>query len=271
MEERFENPQCACGNRGARPGSRIEIGRVRERLDQLQDAGDSAGAERLLDYWLAEARQAGDQTGEILIENEYVGFFRKTDRGDEALAHGERGMALLAEAGMEDTVTAATTRINLATACVAFRQPERGMKLFREARELYERLLKPEDSRLAGLYNNMGLCAAELGAWTEGRELFRKALAMGEKTPEGKGEAAITCLNMADLVSAEYAEAEDEESLTHAAEEIDALTERAWRLLNAEDLPRDDYYRFICGKCAPVFGYYGCLEYQEELEKRSVG
>ena len=79
------NPVCKCGNRGSRPGERINMTRVRQRLDQLQDEGDLQGAERMLDYWLAESRMIRDEIGEIEIENEYIGFFRKTGKGEEAL------------------------------------------------------------------------------------------------------------------------------------------------------------------------------------------
>ena len=270
MEDPFEPLKCACGNRGSVPGGRINLMRVRDRLDELEAAGDGAGAVRLLDYWLEEARSVGDQTGEILIENEYVGFYRKAGQGEPALTHGERAMALLPEYGLEGTVTAGTTRINLATACTAFDLPERAWTLFAEARALYEDALPPGDGRLGGLYNNMGLCAIRLGLYREGRELFALALRTMEGIPGGEGERAITCLNLADLISAEADGAEDEDSLIRAAEETEALVEQAWQLLNEPTLSRDAYYRFICGKCAPVMAHYGRLEEAEELRRRSV-
>ena len=271
MSERESFEPCACGNPGAKPGGRIEIDRVRERLDALQEAGDGAGAVRLLDYWLAEAVSVGDRTGEVLVENEYVGFFRKAGNGEAALSHGERAMALLLRYGLEDTVTAGTTRINLATACTAFGRPERAWELFTEARALYEARLDPADGRLGGLYNNMGLCAQALGRWSEGRALYERALAVMEKIPGGEGERAVTCLNWADLASAEADAVGTEEALIRAAEETEALVERAWALLNDPALPRDAYYRFICGKCAPVMAHYGRLEEAETLRRRAGG
>ena len=264
-----ENLLCACGNRGDVPGGRIPMARIREKLDALEEAGDPAGAVRLLDYWLAEARQVGDRVGEALIENEYVGVHRKAGQGEEALLHGERALALMETCGLEGTVTAGTTRINLATACTAFGQPERAALLFAQAREIYEARLDPSDGRLGGLYNNMGLCMISLERFAEGRALFERALEVVRRHAGGEGEAAITCLNLADLASAEAEAAGDEDALVRAAEETEQLVARAWELLNAPELPRDAYYRFICGKCAPVMAHYGRLDWAEELQARA--
>ena len=217
MAEREKNGQegifCACGNRGDVPGERVNLRRIREKLDALEAAGDTEGAARLLNYWIAEAQFIGDRTGEALLENEFVGMYRKAGRGAEALRHGDRALSLLEAGGLEDTVTAGTTRINVATACTAFGQEERACLLFEQARKIYEARLDATDERLGGLYNNMGLCMISLGRFAEGRQLFDRALAVMSTVPCGEGEAAVTCLNLADLSSAEAEAAGDEESL----------------------------------------------------------
>ena len=273
MAEREKNGQegifCACGNRGDVPGERVNLRRIREKLDALEAAGDTEGAARLLNYWIAEAQFIGDRTGEALLENEFVGMYRKAGRGAEALRHGDRALSLLEAGGLEDTVTAGTTRINVATACTAFGQEERACLLFEQARKIYEARLDATDERLGGLYNNMGLCMISLGRFAEGRQLFDQALAVMSTVPCGEGEAAVTCLNLADLSSAEAEAAGDEESLIRAAEETERLVERAWALLNTSTLPRDAAYRFICEKCAPVMAHYGRLDWAEALRKRA--
>ena len=268
MKKEDYTENCECGNPGAVPGGRIDIGRVTAKLDELQDEGDFAGAERLLGYWLAEAKSISDQVGEILIENEHVGFYRKRGQGPEALAHAERAVSLLKTYGMEDTVTAGSTWINAATACTAFAQPEKAMEMFEKARAAYEKRLPEDDGRLGGLYNNMGLCAAALKRYPEGRKLYSDALKVMGRVKNGESEAAITCLNLADLLN-EEAGGGDEEALIKAAEETEQLVEKAWEMLNTPSLPRDAYYRFICGKCAPVFGHYGYLEYERLLKERA--
>ena len=56
-------------------------------------------------------------------------------------------------------------------------------------------------------------------------------------------------------------------SLESAAEETEALVKKAWTLLNSPDLPRNEYTRYIFGKCAPVFEHYGALDWAEELRR----
>ena len=43
----------------------------------------------------------------------------------------------------------------------------------------------------------------------------------------------------------------------------------AGKLLDTESLPRNGYYAFVCEKCAPVFGYYGFLQTEQELNRRA--
>ena len=152
MAEREKNGQegifCACGNRGDVPGERVNLRRIREKLDALEAAGDTEGAARLLNYWIAEAQFIGDRTGEALLENEFVGMYRKAGRGAEALRHGDRALSLLEAGGLEDTVTAGTTRINVATACTAFGQEERACLLFEQARKIYEARLDATDEEV---------------------------------------------------------------------------------------------------------------------------
>lgn len=136
------------------------------------------------------------------------------------------------------------------------------MELFERAREVYERELDGDDSRLGGLYNNMGLTLCDLRRFDEARELYSAALRVMEKAQYGEAERAITCLNLANLAEAQY-------GLEEASEEIGGLVERARELLESEALPRNGYYAFVCEKCAPTFGYYGYFIYAKELRERA--
>ena len=109
----------------------------------------------------------------------------------------------------------------------------------------------------------------QLKRFADGRKLFEQALQIMGQIPNGEGEAAVTCLNLADLVSAEAEAAGDEDALICAAAETENLVEKAWQLLNTPTLPRDEYYRFICEKCSPVMAHYGRLDQAEELQARA--
>jgi len=241
---------------------RIDIRRVTERLDALFAAGDFQGAERLLSYWRAEAEDSGDLDGCLQMENESMGFFRKQGRGTDALQHAARALELAAEPGMEELLIRGTTFLNAATVHVAFDpqrtpQQDEAMPLFEEAKRIYEKKLQKGDTRLAGLYNNMASAFLKRGEPEQAAELFEQALSVLGQNPGKQCDRAITCLNLADAMSALGEE-----------EKKNAFLADAWELLDAPDTQRDSYYRFVCEKCAPVFEYYGWFAAAGELEDR---
>ena len=245
----------------AAPGT-IPVGRVIERLDACLAKNDYAAAERHLRYWLAEAEQQHDERGALTVLNEQIGLYRKLGRMTEGLAAIEKALPLAEALASGSRVALATTCINAATAYRAFDMAEKALPLYRRARTIYEEELKSEDPRLGGLYNNMALTVMTFGDFREAEELFEKALAVMAKQPHGEAEMAITCLNLADLVSSECGT----EAL---GERIEAYLTRAEELLETEALPRDGYYAFVCEKCAPVFGFYGRADTQKKLTERA--
>lgn len=242
-------------------GACISTDRILSKLDEYLHKNDYVSAERHLVYWLDEATGAGDVRTELLTCNELMGLYRKLGRRDEAIGCAERALDLISARGIGEQVGAATTYLNAATVYKAFGRAADGIGLFEQAKTIYERELDPNDTRLAGLYNNMALALVDLGRFTEAKDLYRNAVSVLQKSDTGAPEIAITYLNMASA-------AEAERGLEDAAEEIEAFLGRAEELL--EDYPtRDGYYAFVCEKCATVFGYYGHFYYAEELKARA--
>lgn len=239
----------------------VPLPRVLERLDRYLNADDEAGAFRHLQYWLSEAEQLSDGRGALAILNELVGLNRKTGR-EEALTYADRALTLAAELGLADSVTMGTTLVNAATAKKAFGKSAEAIPLFLRAKELYERLLPPDDARLGGLMNNMALAYTDLCDYPAARACYQKALSVMEAVPGAEPERAITFLNLADLAAAEQGEEE-------AREEIDSDLEKAMTLLTAETQEQNGNYAYVCEKCAPVFGYYGYFLYERELYERA--
>lgn len=263
-KEDYAEPACVlCGQPGEEePVRPVPRDRILEKMRAYEDRQDWDGAERHLKYWLAEAEQNRDARGQLMLHNEMMGYYRKQGKRDEALAHAEQALALTERLGMEETVTAGTTWVNAGTVREAFGDPEGGVLLFEKARKNYEAHLPPEDGRLGGLYNNMGLALCSCGRYAEAEEMFRRAIGVMKRQPNGELERAITLLNMADLAEAKLgAEA--------AEEKIQLLLEEAEALLNTESLPRNGYYAFVCEKCAPVFGHYGYFATEAELKRRA--
>ena len=236
--------------------------RVIEKMDWYMSRRDYAGAERHLLYWLEEARQGGDLRGALMLRNELVGHYRKTGEREKALASGEAAVKLVERLDFGDTITAGTTYVNFATALNAFGENARALALFEKAKPIYESSAATRPELLGGLYNNMALACVALGRYPEAEVLYEKAIERMQALPHGALEAAITCLNKADLVEAR-------DGMEAGEGEIYALVDRAVALLDDPALTHDGYYAFVCEKCASVFLYYGHFIYGEELKERA--
>lgn len=260
--------------------------RIIDKMDEYMSRRDYNSAERHLLYWLEEAKLGGDMQGQLMLRNELVGHYRKTGQKEPAMESAAKALDLLRELDMENTITAGTTYVNIATACGAFGDHERAIRLFEKARAAYESSSQTETQLLGGLYNNMALTCTELGRCEEALALYEKAADLMGRVPDGELEQAITYLNMANTVEVQL-------GLEAGEQQINALVERAEELLEAkgeellgkgeaaltdgtdlramkqEERARLGYYAFVCEKCAPTFAYYGYFMTAESLTERS--
>ncbi|MBQ7444798.1 MAG: tetratricopeptide repeat protein [Clostridia bacterium] len=263
--EDYAEPRCLLCDEpyGKEPEVRsVPQQRIIEKNDEYLAKKDYAGAERHLLYWLEEARLGNDKRGMLVITNELIGHYRKCGEKEKALKNVDSALELLDKLGFEDSTSAGTTYVNCATACNAFSENERSIGLFQKARRIYENTEGISKTLLGGLYNNMGLCFKALGRYDEALEAFDKADGCMANVEHGELERAITCLNVADVISASRG-MEDGES------DIYALLDKAYDYLTKTNAPRDGYYAFVCDKCAPVFGYYGYFLAEDELKKEA--
>ena len=238
-------------------GEPIPLQRVIEKLDEYTDKRAFAAAGRHINYWLEEARAAGDKRGEFSLLNERMGFYRKQGRRKKAYESAEAALALLDVVGA-DSIGAGTCYVNCGTVYDNFDEPDKALSMFKKARPIYEAALDGADPRLGALYNNMGLALAALGRYDEANALFHAALDVMAQVPL---DQAITWLNMCDTAAAERGEVEAEEA-------IQGYLERAAACLNDPAPPRNGYYAFVCSKCAPGFDHYGWFAYANELKER---
>ena len=259
--EDYAEPRCLLGDERFGVAAVIPVPqqRIIGKLDEYLSRRDYEGAEKHLKYWLEEARQGRDDRGRLLILNELVGHCRKTGRREDAFRYAEEALALMTALGYEGSVTGGTTRVNAATAYSAFGENEKALALFEKAGADYAGPGTDPDL-LGGLYNNMALACKALGRFDEAFSLFEKAIGMMGRIPGGQLEQAITCLNMADTVSAQ-------QGPEKGRERIRALVQRAADLLLNPEAPRDGYYAFVCEKCAPGFDDYGFPEEAEALRQ----
>lgn len=239
----------------------ISTDRILERLDEHLHRNDYPAAERHLVYWLGEAENNRDLRTALLVRNELMGLYRKHGRQDEALGCARAALSEIKTHGIAHQVGAATTYLNAATVYKAFGMAADALPLFEHARSVYESELKPTDSRLGGLYNNMALALVDLGRFDEARTLYEKAISVMSESNDGMLEVAITYLNLASAAEAEL-------GLEHAQEIITDYLKKAENLLEGHQ-KRDGYYAFVCEKCASVFDYYGHFYYAKELTVRA--
>lgn len=263
----YKEPSCAvCGGKEFyypekdAPEGRIPVERVIEKLDKLFDKNDMAEAGRLLVYWQDEAAALKDRRGELTIVSELIGYYRKTGEREKALACVERGLVLLEELGLGDSVSGATILLNAATTLKAFGQAERAIPLYERTENIYRARLSPGDARFGGLFNNRALALHDLGRFEEAEKSFLQALEIMKGIEHGETDMAVTFVNLAHLY---------EDWLEEPETKIDDCMNRALALLDTESLPRNGYYAFVCSKCAPSFGYFGYFLIDKELKKRA--
>ena len=236
--------------------------RVIEKMDEYMSRRDYAGAERHLLYWLEEARLGRDERGELLVQNELIGHYRKTAQKEKGLESVAEAMRLLKELDFESTLSAGTTYVNSATFLNSIGENEKALAYFEKAKDLYESAGQTKPELLGGLYNNMALVLTALGRFAEAHALYDRATEKMALVPGGVLEQAITCLNRANTVEAE-------KGLDAGEKEIFALLDRALLLLRDPSAPRNGYLAFVYEKCAPTFSYYGYFADAEELKKRA--
>jgi len=247
-KEDYVEPRCVlCKPTEIKP---IAIGRVIEKLDSYLEKNDYESAKRHLAYWLREAEAGNDIRGGLAVLNEQVGLYRKLGMEKECLDAAESALSIASGSEFAGTITLGTTYVNVATGYKAFGKAEKALPFYEKAKRLYESQLKPEDSRLGGLYNNMALALSDLKRYDEAEDAYRKALGVMEKAENGEAEIAITYLNLCDLITAKL-------GLEEGEGQINEYLDLAEKYLDTPTLPRNGYYAYVCEKCGPVFGYYG--------------
>lgn len=246
----------------------IDMDRIKRKLDIHFDKKEFDQAERLINYWIVEAKNGNNQRAELELQNEYMGFLRKMNRRADAISHAERAATLVRELKLDRTVGGATVFLNVATVYKAFGNANAAMSYFNKTKEVYEQNLKDDDKLFAGLYNNMALAAVDMKQYDAAENFYKKAIDIMRKIEGGELDEAISYLNYADLLYEKY-KSDVSDDYSKYSEKIESFVKEAWELLNKDTIPHDEYYRFVCDKCASSFGFYGFFLYEKELRKRA--
>lgn len=250
--------KCCCCKE---PVGTIPIMRVIDRLDALLAKNDTSEAERLLEYWEKEARALHDRRGLCEILSEQVGFYRSAGNREKGLRAAEEAISILDCTDTSDSVSNATIYLNCATTMKAFGKVRESLPYYERAKDVYERLLKSDDFRLAGFYNNYATALCELLRFGEAEACYDKAIEILNKKG-GCHELAISYVNLAQLV---YDAAQ--QSGGDCEDKIDRLLELAYACLDDKSIERDGSYAHTCEKCAAAFGFFGYFLQKNELEE----
>jgi len=260
--ENFYYPE----NNRNEPKENIPVLSIIAKLDELLNRENYEEANRLLLYWLNDARVMNDRRGELSILNELLGLSRRRNDREGGLLYVRESLFLIKDLSLDDQVNAATVKLNAATTCKCFGSPKEALPVYEEVLALYDKKLEKEDPLYAGLLNNMALTLTDLGRYEEAEKYFERAISIMQKKTGGLSDAAISFCNLAELYEKMYAG----DNLSEIREKkIREAMDSAWSLLNDPSLLQNGYYAFVCRKCAPGFGYYGFFTRRKELDARA--
>lgn len=175
----------------------MDIDRFFEKLDSYFEKNDTAGVDAYLTASLQTAKEEEDYAAYISICNEMIGFYRSVSSFEKAYVAAEDVLLLMEELKLEDTEHFATTLLNAATAYSAGGNFDQALRLYRQAVQIYDRLLPKEDYRWAGLYNNMSIMLEKAGEDREAVDCAKKALGIIEKQEGNEAQTATTLTNLA--------------------------------------------------------------------------
>ena len=236
----------------------VPVPQIIERLDGLFQKGMEEEAGEFLRDWRTRAHGMGDWRGELSLLSELMGYYRRTAESDAGLDACSRGMDIIKDHGLANTVSGATVLLNAATTMKAFGKAKESLPIFEHVCRVYQNNLAPDDYRYGGLYNNMALSYDDVGNYEKAEICFMQAMKTIKTCVQPEYELAVTCCNLAHMY--DHQNPEDPR--------INEYMEQAWEYLNSKNIPRDGYYRFTVSKCLDAFRYFGFFLYVKELEGR---
>ena len=170
----------------------MEISQTLQTLDELLHRCKLAEAEQFLRDAVAQAQASGNTDTEKTLRNEQMGFYRDCGRFPEMLETAASARALFENASETETIPYATTLLNCANAYRAAGQYDAAFSAYDTVQHLYEKLLPPNDDRVAGFWNNLALLYQETERWNESCRCLETALTLVRSKPNNEVRVAIS-------------------------------------------------------------------------------
>ncbi|MDE6944960.1 MAG: tetratricopeptide repeat protein [Lachnospiraceae bacterium] len=230
------------------------------KLDKFYEELDSYFAKQEIDKVdpfliasLEQAKEEEDYGAYIGICNEMIGFYRSVSAFEKAYVAAEDVLLLMEELQMENTEHFATTLLNAATAYRAAGDHATALRYYKQALQIYNGILPPDDYRFAGLYNNMSILFEKTEENEEAIASAERALAIIEKLEGGEMETATTLTNLALL-----------HFKTGQPEKAKELLERALSLFERSGENTDAHYSGALAGVAEA--WYRMEDYEKALQ-----
>ena len=224
-----------------------------ETLDSYFEERQVDKVEPFLNSSLEQAKSEDDYGAYISICNEMIGFYRSISAFEKAYIAAEDVLLLMEELNMENTEHFATTLLNAATAYRAAGDYATALRYYKQALQIYDGILQPQDYRYAGLYNNMSILFEKMNENDEAIAYVNKALSIIETIPDSESEIATTMTNLAML----YFKAEQPEKAKE-------LLEKALSLFEQSGENTDAHYSGALAGVAEA--WYHMQDYDKALE-----
>ena len=224
-----------------------------ETLDSLFEERQIDKVDPFLNSSLEQAKAEEDYGAYISICNEMIGFYRSISAFEKAYIAAEDVLLLMEELNMENTEHFATTLLNAATAYRAAGDYTTALRYYKQALQIYDGILQPQDYRYAGLYNNMSILFEKMDENEEAITYANKALSIIETIPDSESEIATTMTNLALL----YFKAEQPEKAKE-------LLEKALSLFEQSGENTDAHYSGALAGVAEA--WYRMQDYDKALE-----
>lgn len=166
-------------------------------LDSLFAQKNIAEVEDYLARHLETARNTENTSYQLAVLNEQAGYYRNLSRFPQAFTACEQAMAIISVPDFTDTISAATTMLNVATVLHAGGRITEALEMYGTVDEIYAAMLKPDDTRCAALYNNMAQAYKTSSDRKAALEYLHKSLAILTASQPNSAELATTHSNIA--------------------------------------------------------------------------
>lgn len=175
----------------------MNVEKFYETLDSFFEKQQIEQIDSFLVASLEQAKEEEDYGAYISICNEMIGFYRSVSAFEKAYIAAEDVLLLMEELNMENTEHFATTLLNAATAYRAAGDYTTALRYYKQALQIYDGILQPQDYRYAGLYNNMSILLEKMDENEEAIAYAGKALDIIKTLPNSEAQTATSMTNLA--------------------------------------------------------------------------